>query len=100
MGRCFVAGWGEGRTEGSASLELQNSLKFTNVKIVDPLECKRVISGDAFLADEENHKQIICAEGYVDANTCGGDSGGGLYCFDKSGSNYYYMGPLHGGSQN
>ena len=38
-------------------------------------------------------------QGYRDANTCGGDSGGGLYCYDKSGSNYYYMGPLHGGNK-
>merc|ERR1712176_343166 len=70
-----------------------------NVKIVDPKVCKKELgTGDNFVQSEKNHEKIICAEGYRNSNTCGGDSGGGLLCFDETGEKYYFLGPLHGGS--
>ena len=63
-------------------------------------------------ADSNGHFPVICAGGMpaektfrdnkeiIGSNTCGGDSGGGLFCFDNKDSEnkYYFMGVLHGGN--
>jgi len=88
-------------------------MKFAKVEILDPIECQRNIASDDFLLNmiESNMRDatgewpVICAGGFTDgdggiSNTAGGDSGGGLYCFDKDNeSTYYFMGALHGGNE-
>lgn len=104
--RCFAAGWGKTVNKKGADLALSDDLRFINVEIVDPMECVKGIRGDQFIGETDpsgkhiNLDRIICAKGHGTANTCEGDSGGGLYCFDEPGSNFYFMGPLHGGSDN
>lgn len=59
--RCFVAGWGL-KTEMDNTLTLANTLKYTNVMIVDPNECKDFIDGDHFLQEDGNLEKIICGK--------------------------------------
>jgi len=103
---CYVSGWG--LAEGDkGSLGISRNLKYARVTVIKPEKCKDLVPGDQFIQDMEPDKDrnypIICALGYQEgdksSNTCGGDSGGGLYCFDRKSKNYYLMGVLHGGNK-
>ena len=59
--RCFVAGWGNTKN-ATSQFSLADTLKYTNVEIVDPVECKNAIRSDQFIQDEKNHEQIICGK--------------------------------------
>ena len=57
--RCFAGGWGK---TNATDFALANNLKFTNVKIIDPMICAKTITGDKYLQDQANHDKIVCAE--------------------------------------
>ena len=84
------------------SLGIPQKSNFINVRVVPFEECKNDqdfslkndISTDGHLDDDV--PLFICAKGFKGSSSCGGDSGGGLFCFSEDGQSVHLLGPLHG----
>ncbi|CBY37380.1 unnamed protein product [Oikopleura dioica] len=101
--RCFLAGWGDANSENEVTtLGIPQKSNFINVRVVPFEECKNDpiygLRNDASTVDhlDADNPLFICAKGFEGSSSCGGDSGGGLFCFSEDGQSVHLLGPLHG----